>query len=252
MKTSKPSWTFRTLLVLAWLSAGSAPAQVPGAPAGLSGAMLKLFGNFSAFSAKTTVDVLDASGQVVSTTPMDFALLDKKIRIEIDMMQVKAKDMPPGVQSTLKKMGMAQVVSLLRPDRQCVYLFYPEQKAMCRLPLSKEEVEAADKAAKVEKTALGKERLLGHPCVKQRVVITDSKGQKLEVTTWNASDLNDFPIQIQTGDKERTTRMSFDQVDFKRQEAGRFEPPSSFTMYRGLDELKQGVMDKLAGAGESK
>src|SRR5436190_20645814 len=177
-----------------------AQAQIPGAgdAGGMTAALTKLFGDVTAFTAKAQVQVMDSTNKEIANMPMDFTLLDKKIRVEIDLTQTKNASMPPGAATTLRQMGMAQVISLVRPDKKLVYIIYPDQKAMITMPLPDEDLDVAAKNSKTSKTPLGKETVDGHPCVKNKVVITSEKGEVLEATTWNAIDLQDFPLQIQT------------------------------------------------------
>jgi hypothetical protein len=111
--------------------------------------------------------------------------------------------------------------------------------------LPKEDTEGSDKTPKVSKTALGNETIDGHPCVKNKVTVTDSAGQVVEAITWDASDLRDLPIQIQTQEKDTISRVRFKQVQFDRPAAAYFEPPSGFTQYQNADDLKVGVMKKM-------
>jgi len=110
--------------------------------------------------------------------------------------------------------------------------------------LPKEEGDGG-KSPKVEKKALGKEILDGHDCVKNQVVITDEKGEKVDAITWNATDLKDFPIQIQTKEEENTSLVKFKQVEFATPDAAQFEPPSGYAQYSSQQELMQGVMKKM-------
>ena len=83
--------TFRSALaaILASGAAGIANAQMPtGGPPGWNAAMTKLFGDIKAFSAKAEMLALDKSGQPAIQVPMNFALLDNKVRMDIDMTQV--------------------------------------------------------------------------------------------------------------------------------------------------------------------
>src|SRR3974390_895708 len=80
----------------------------PGGPAGMSATITKLFGDNRAFTSKAEVQLLDSSQKEVALMPMDFSLLEKSIRVEMDLTQVKNKEMPPGVAESLKKMGMAR------------------------------------------------------------------------------------------------------------------------------------------------
>jgi hypothetical protein len=235
------------LLGLVWFSALNTLAQVPGGggPAGLSGALTKLFGNNTAFSAKGEMQVTDHANHEVAFWPMDFSLLNKMIRIEIDLTRTRNKDMPSGTAATLKQIGMSQVVSIIRPDKGLTYVIYPDQRVLLSLPLSKEDSEGSEKAPQIVKTPIGKETIDGHPCVKNKVVITDAGGQKAEATTWDATDLNDLPVQIETQERDNTSVVRFKQIQFAKPEASLFDPPSGYTQYRDPDELKIGVMKKM-------
>jgi hypothetical protein len=237
------------LLTMMWVFGLSAHAQMAGGggPAGMSAALTKLFGNNTAFSAKGEMQVTNNANQEVAFWPMDFSLLDRKIRVEIDLTQTrnKNKEMSAGMAATLKQMGMAQVVSIIRPDKGTVYVIYPDQRVMLNLPLPKEDYEGSDKAPKVSKTPLGKETIDGHPCTKNKVLVTDSAGQTVEATTWDASDLKGIPIQIETQEKDSTSLVRFKQVQFAPPASDLFEPPSGFNQYQNPDELKLGVMKKM-------
>jgi hypothetical protein len=242
-----PRWTkLNSAFAVSLLAVAAAYAQVPGTggPAGMSAAITKLFGDIKAFTAKAEVQVLDSSQQEVVSMPMDFALLDKSIRVEMDLSQMKNKQMPPGVADSLKQMGMAHVISIISPSKKSAFVVYPDQKSLLTMPLPKEDADSS-KTPKVEKTALGKETIDGHACVKNKVVITDEKGEKVDATTWNASDLKDFPIQIQTKETENTSIVKFKQVQFNTPDAAQFEPPTGYTQYNNQQELMQGIMKKV-------
>lgn len=228
-------------LVATLLTAFGAYAQMPGGS--MTSALTKLFGDINAFSAKAEVQVLDDSQREISNVPMDFALLDKRIRVDIDQSQTKSRSMPAGTAETLKQMGMSRVVSILCPDKKEAYVFYPDQKVMMTLPLPNEESDAA-KTPKTTKTALGKETVNGHSCVKNKVMITFAQGEPLEAITWNASDLKDFPVQIQTKEKENTSFIRFTQVQFSKPDSSLFQPPTGFAKYNDAQELMQAVMKK--------
>jgi len=237
----------QTIVAGLLLAGVGAQAQMPGAggPPGMSSALTRLFGDINAFTAKADVQVVDGSQKEVAGMPMDFAMLDKKVRVEIDLTQAKSSSMPPGAAEQLNSMGMAQVVSIVRPDKQLVYVMYPKQKMMMSMPLPKTDADAAEKNSKIQKTPLGKENLDGHPCVKNKVVITDEKGENIEATTWNASDLKDFPVQIQTKEKENTSTIHFKNVQFTKPDAKLFELPTGYTEYKSPQELMTAMMKKM-------
>jgi uncharacterized protein DUF4412 len=234
-------------LALTLISASTCVAQVPGAagPAGLSSALTKLFGKTTAFSAKGEMEVTDNSNREVSFWPMDFSVLDKKIRVEIDLAQTRTRGVPAQMGAMLKQMGMSQVISIIRPDKGLVYVIYPDQRAMMTMPLPKEDSQGTEKTPNITKTPLGKETVDGHTCIKNKVVITDSAGQSTEASTWEASDLRDLPIQIETREAANTSIIRFKEIQFARPAAGFFEAPSGFTMYDSPDALKLSVMKKV-------
>jgi len=229
-------------------------AQLPGggSPAGMNAALTKLFGDITACSARAEIRVMDLSLTEKVTVPLNFALLDGSVRMEMDLSQMKNKDMPPGMVDSLKQMGLAQVISIFRPDKKIAYAIYPDQKASLAMPLPKDEADAAAKAPKIEKTPLGKETIDNHPCVKTKVKIVDDQGKTMDATAWYATDLKDFPVQIQTNEKEGTTIILFKQVQLTKPSASLFEPPAGYTQYNSQQELMQGIMKRGVDAAPKK
>lgn len=245
---------FRLVLFFLTAAASHGFAQVPGGagPAGMSSALTRLFGKTTAFSAKGEMQVTDSSKREVSFWPMDFSVLDKKIRVEIDLAQTRNKGVPPQMGAMLKQMGMSQVVSIIRPDKGLVYVIYPDQRALLSMPLPKEDSEGSEKPPKITKTPLAKDVIDGHPCTKNKVVLTDAAGQSTEAVTWDASDLQDLPIQIQTQEGESTSVIRFKEIQFSRPPADMFEPPSGFTKYDSAEDLKLSVMKKAVDGANKK
>jgi hypothetical protein len=171
--------------------------------------------------------------------PLDFAMLDKKIRVGVDMSKMKSQDLSPQNLEWFKQRGMINVVSIIAPDKICVY--YPGRKAML-CTVSSPEAAAAARSPKLTQTELGKETFDGHPCIKKRAMITDEQGQPVEAITWNATDLKGFPIQIQIRDKESTSFVRFKQVQFTKPEAKEFEPPAGYTQFTNEEQLVEALM----------
>ena len=251
MKVSLSGLKGYATLSLAALMVGTASGQVPGAgtPAGMNAAMTRLFGDIKGFSAQTELRVMDGSQAEIVSMPMKFALLDQKIRIETDAAEVKNKSMPAGMTEALKRWGLARVVSLIRPDKGLVYVLYPDQKALLRFPLPDDGVSGAPK---ITKTPLGKETVAGHPCTKNKVVISGGQSQAVEATTWEASDLKGFPVQIETKDGGNTSVMRFRDIQLAKPDPAQFYPPAGYTVYRNQDELGQAIQKKAEGGKEAK
>jgi len=239
MNRTRSSPTLVATVLFSLLAGSTGFAQLPaGGPSlNFNSAMLKLFGSTTAFTARADVQVLDPAQAERLRTPMTFADLDGRLRVEIDMSQIRGKDLPPAAVAGLKQLGLDRVVSLLRTDKKVMYIIYPNAQSYVSLPLPKEETAAANQNLKVEKTALAKETMDGHPCVKNQVVVKSGAKVVLTATTWNASDLKDFPVQIVTKEKDLTSVMRFQQIQFVRPDAKQFEPPAGFKQYSDAETL---------------
>jgi hypothetical protein len=85
--------------------------------------------------------------------------------------------------------------------------------------------------------------------VKNKDVITDKQGGKQEFTVWNATDLKNFPIQIEMIAQGNTVNMSYTDLNFSKPDAGLFNPPGGFTRYDNMQAMMQQVMMKKMGGG---
>src|SRR3989442_15176904 len=137
------SWLSALAAILASGAAGIAHAQMPaGGPPGWNAAMTKLFGDVKAFSAKGEMRALDKSGQPAIQVPMNFALLDNKIRMDIDMTQSKGPQASPDQVALLKQMAMDRVSCVVALDKKAVQLIFPSLAAYVETPLLEDEAAA--------------------------------------------------------------------------------------------------------------
>lgn len=243
-------FAFRLSVILLF-SCGVAFGQLAngGAP-GVSTAMLKLFGNNPAFTAHADVQVIDQSKTERLRTPMQFALLDGNVRVEIDLAQAHSADLPPAALAGIKQLGLDRVISIVRRDKKTMCLVYPNARSFVLTPLSKEETETAPEKLALAKTPLGRETLDGHACAKNQVAVSNGTKTVLNATTWNAVDLRDFPIQIATRENNLTSVMHFQQIQFVRSDARQFEPPAGYAHYGSQDALLLAQSAKVANAGK--
>ena len=245
MKNSRPLLV--ALAAALFLSTtGPAPAQGgPGGPnSGMNPAMLKMFGDVKGFSAKTEMRVLQGQKEVMSGT-INFAMLDGKTRMEMDLTQMKSAQMPPEFTAQIKQMGMDVNIVLSLPDKNLTRLVYPNLKAYLELP----QPPVAEAKLKMVQKELGKETIDGHPCVKNQVTVTDEAGKKSEAVAWNATDLKGFPIQVELQEQQGTSViMRYKDIKLAKPDAKLFEPPVGFKKYTSQQELMQGeVLKRLGG-----
>jgi hypothetical protein len=235
-------------LVLLLLGVGRTPAQVTaGASPGLNAALVRLFGGHTGFTAHLELRMLDANTNETLNAPMQFALLDGKMRGELDVTKLKSKDLPAMAASAAKSVGMERVITLVRPDKQESYLLYPAFQACVVAPLDADEVAALQKPAQIKRTVLGKETIDGQPCQKQRVVVTEPDGRRHTATLWVAPALKNFPVRLETRDGTDTIVMNFRQVKLQRPAAALFDLPKGTARYDDPKELTGAVMKKLIG-----
>src|ERR1051325_6770965 len=105
---------------------GVVHAQMPGNGfPGWNGAMTKLFGDVKAFSAKAEMRALDKAGKPSIQVPMDFALLDNQVRMDIDMTLLKGPQAPPDQVALLKQMSMDRVACIVTPEKKAMQLIFP-------------------------------------------------------------------------------------------------------------------------------
>ncbi|HWH70176.1 MAG TPA: DUF4412 domain-containing protein [Candidatus Sulfotelmatobacter sp.] len=229
-------------------SGGGMMRDAPHGPR-LNASTAKLFGDNTAFSANLEMQTKGAGAEETMTMPGKLAFDQGKSRFEMDMSQMKGAKMPPEAANQMKSMGMDKMIIISLPAKQVSYLIYPGLQAYVENPLQAKD--AAEPAAefKVEASELGKETIDGHPCIKNKSVVTDKEGNKHEALVWNATDLKQFPIKIEQNEQGTAVTMLFKDIDLSKPEASLFEPPTGFTKYDNMQAMMQQVMMKRMGGG---
>ena len=215
-----------TLLLAAAIhvSAERGPSDDPGA------SLTQFFGSNNTFSADCDLTVTNADNTQAVAGTMKYAMAGDKVRTEVDMAKMKNSQMPPDAIGSLEKMGMARAVSITRPDQKLVYLIYPDLKSYAKMP-APPQIKPTNQTAQVVLTKLGEETIGGHPCVKNNATVTGNDGQTHQATLWNATDLKNFPIQVQSSEQGMTVTMLFRNINLARPDATLFDPPAGFTAY---------------------
>jgi hypothetical protein len=106
----------------------------------------------------------------------------------------------------------------------------------------------SNKPPKVERTEIGKETIDGHPCVKYKVVVTPENGTPANMLVWQATDLNNYPIQTQVEAGNGTVATTrFQDINQSKPAASLFEPPSDYKRYSSPQELMMSTMGGMPG-----
>jgi hypothetical protein len=243
------------ILASALIALGLLPAQAQFGPRGggmsgpnFGGATGKLFGEHKAFNASMEMHATDASGNTV-TMPGKLSFNAGKSRFEMNMADVKGSKMSPNAAAQMKSMGLDQIVAISRPDKKVSYTIYPGMKSYVENKPTETAPVANPDDYKAEVTELGKETVDGHPCVKNKVVVTDKANVKHESTVWNATDLKQFPVKIETHEQGGDAIMLFKDISLDKPADANFEIPDGFTKYDNMQTMMQTEMMKKMGGG---
>ena len=232
--------------------AGSIQAQSPlpmaDQTAIFQATLAKLFGEATAFTAQAEMVAADQTKAEILRMTMAFALLDGKMWMDLDLGQIKSGKIPPGVIASMQKMGMDRMLNIVRPDKQVTLLIYPRLASYVEAPLTKEDASAYAKTTKIDKTAIGKETIDGHPCVKSKIIVMEDNGKKHEGIVWTAKDLKNFPVRMDFVEPDATISMRFKNIQFAKPDSSRFDPPADFKKYSDVQQLMQSVMEKMMRA----
>jgi hypothetical protein len=234
---------FRWVLLVVFFESLTTLGQVP--TGGANSAMIRLFGDSLSFTAKADIQVYNTNRVVWLRMPSQFSGAETKLRVDVDLGQIQSKLVAPSVLAHFKQIGTDRISSVIRPDKKAIYIIYPGAQSYANIPLSGEDAQIAGQ--KVEKKPLGKETIDGHACVKNFSTVKSAKGTVLiQAVTWNATDLKDFPVQIQTQENGNITLMRFQQVSLAKPAPAVFELPAGFKQYSNPQDLAAAAEKKGA------
>ncbi len=208
-----------------------------------SGPAGKLFGGNSNFSANLEIQTV----QGADTTSMggSLAVSDGKSRFDVDIAKAAGSRMSQQQIATMQSMGMGTMVFISRPDLKLSRIVYPGMNAYVETSTADDSPAPAD-SYKTDITKLGEETVDGHSCVKNKVTVTDDKGNSYESTVWNATDLKNFPIKTEQTQSGATVTMKFKDIKLDKVAADKFEAPSGATKYDSMNSMMQQEMMKRA------
>jgi hypothetical protein len=212
---------------------------------GYNSAMARLFGNNPVFSADVEIQS-GSPDHPQMTIPGKMVVDGTKSRFEMNLADAKGGQASPEMAAHMKAMGMDKTITISRPDNKMTYLVYPGLSAYTTMAQQESDASKSD-AFKVDTTELGKETVDGHPCIKNKVVVTDDHGKTHESTVWNATDLKGFPVKIMTSEGGTAATLLFKNVNTSKPDASLFEPPSGYKKYDSNQALMMDQMKKRMG-----
>jgi outer membrane lipoprotein-sorting protein len=215
-------------------------AQMPGGPPpDPCEALGKFFTRDAAFTASAKVVQVGKKKSDNLTMTLFFAVSGGNMRNEMDMTKmtgVRASDV-----EGIKQMGMDKMVILKLADKQGAYIVYPNLQSYCDMPARTK----GNSDGTLDKTELGSDTVENHACKKFKLTLTNKDGQTAEALVWEATDMNNFPIQYQTVDDGQTTTTTFSDIKMGKPDAALFELPATYKKYGSMQEMIMGNMQRM-------
>jgi hypothetical protein len=202
-----------------------------------SGYVSRLFADNPAFSANLEFHSYATTSGDAVTAQGKLAFLNGKTRFEMDMSSAGDANLPRQDVSSLAQLGMNKMISISCPEAKVSYFVYPGMKAYVRRPILSKEAGVTAPGFKLDVTQVGNENVLGQDCVKNEVVATGPDGIPHKATVWNATDLNKFPIKIETAQNGATVVMFFRDLSLGAPDAAQFIPPADYKQYDNFMSL---------------
>ncbi len=202
--------------------------------------LLSIFKEVKGFSSPATISI--KKGNDTMNGDIDFAYSDGKVRISLDMTKFKGEAMAAETINILKQMGMDNVVSIAGTSSNFNYIIYPSLKSY--VEVGYKEGAADEKKMKFEKTDLGEEVVVKQKCKKNKIVATDSAGNKQEAIVWNAPNIKGFPLQIKMKDSDNEVTMLFKNPKVETPSADLFKVPEGYKKYGSFEELMKSAVER--------
>jgi hypothetical protein len=214
---------------------------------GMDAAMMKMFGDNKNFTTDAELSMVATNGTQNLVIPMTISQLNGASRTDVDMEKAKGVMFPPETLQQLKTMGMTKVVNIVKPDAKLMMMMYTDMSSYLSVVLTQEQADALTKAPNMVTTKIGTETINGHPCVKNKVVLTGDAGQKQEFTLWTATDLNSFPMKLQSMTPQGTLTILYKNTKLEKPDAKLFDAPVGYTKYNTQEAFQEAIMKKMMG-----
>jgi hypothetical protein len=213
--------------------------------------MAKIFGKNQAFTATADMSITDKQRPEPMQMETAYAFLKGNLRTDTDMTTMKGGGMSPQAIGQMKQMGMDHTVTIYRSDKNLLYLIYPGLKSYCGITpgQAKQADKPEQKEPKIDVSAVGKETIDGHSCVKNKVTITNDDGSQHQMFTWNASDMNDFPIKTEMQAGSTTITTHFRDIKLSAPDASLFDAPADYKGYSSMQEMMMANMQRFMPQG---
>jgi len=202
-----------------------------GLPPGFHHALLDVLAGGPSFHGQAKIQLSNGPDQEPTSLSCNIAALSGWMRLEVDSFETGA-NLPPAEVAKVKNMHS---ISILRPDKNRMYMVFPDFKSYVEIAYSKSTGTDPAPPPNISKTPLGKESVGDQPCDKSQWNVTEINGEHYDITVWAATNLSNFPIQIKVG--APPVLVEFQNLHLEAPDSSLFEPPAGYTKYEGIQEI---------------
>jgi hypothetical protein len=200
-----------------------------GTPEQCAAELAAVFGSHPAFSATAHLSEQGQEMTTPRTKRMGYHVLGSKFRLEQDVTTFSdysaatiAERRAKGTDRMvwIRDFGARTAAFLLPSLRGWVDLAHPEPAT----------------TAGVQKTKVGEETVDGHLCTRYRIALGGTEGTH-EILTWEATDMDAFPVQVRIVHDEIAYVLRFTDVRRKAPAARLFTVPADYRRYDRITDL---------------
>ncbi|HEV2328519.1 MAG TPA: hypothetical protein VGY56_07000 [Verrucomicrobiae bacterium] len=205
----------------------------------------KVSPNTPEFSATGAMAICNPKGVVQFIMPMDLAVSSNCFRWQADAMKIWP--MPPQAKTLAKLIHTDTIVFLTKKNERMVYMIYPSVQAYIPIPIPDSalaEFDTRSDTIQIQKTELGQETLLGHPCIKYKAVDTEPNVPPQEGLIWSATDLQGFPIGMVLHSEGALMKFNFQEVQIRNPDSSLFVIPTNYISFTNSADLLNYAREK--------
>lgn len=206
----------------------------------------KMSPNTPEFTASGAMAICNPKGVVQFIMPMELAVFSNCFRWQADAMKIWP--MSPEARAFAKRIHTDTIVFLTKKDERTVYMIYPGVQAYIPIPIpdfALAEFDMHSGTIKIQKTQLGQETLLGHPCIKYKAVDTEPNAPPQDGLIWSATDLQGFPIGMALHAEGALMKFNFQSVQIRNPGSSLFAIPTNYIAFTNSADLLTYAREKF-------
>ncbi|MCG3150482.1 MAG: hypothetical protein PCFJNLEI_03968 [Verrucomicrobiae bacterium] len=213
---------------------GSGPGSMPVDPLNLLGTLL---GPGVGFTATAEISGFSTNANNDFVVDVDYTFLAGQLRTIVDLTQLRGLKACDYLESRDPDFDSAITIKL--PELKRAYVVYPRLRAYVETVLTWRE--HTKEVLEITKTKLRDTIVGDQPCTEYRVHVINKLGDEYDVRVWEATELDNFPVQLQFETEATVFTIRFRNLQRTPPDIELFQPPAGFDRYTSLPELTRAL-----------